>query len=105
MSAPTCPDGFCYLDAGHTGPCVEPEAPKGHHPSWTPRVQRAFCASLGTLGWSYTDAAAYCEHLGQPRPSGQPQARRNALLSWLATSPERAVTWREERRSAERRAA
>lgn len=58
---------------------------------WTDPQRAAFCAELGNLGVSYDNVAAFCEHLGRPRPSAMEPAQRSALLSHLVSPSGRAA--------------
>lgn len=68
-------------------PQRQPEPPK----KWTDPQRAAFCAELGNLGVSYDNVAAFCEHLGRPRPSLMEPAHRSALLSHLVSPTGRAA--------------
>jgi hypothetical protein len=56
---------------------------------WSDGARKAFCAKLGEVlgkgGPGYDEVAAWCEHLGRPRPSGMDDAGRAKLLAHLGT--------------------
>lgn len=51
-----------------------------------PAHQKAFCASIGDLGFNYDAVCHLCEHLKRPRPSQMPDDQRLKLLAYLATN-------------------
>ena len=55
------------------------------HPSFK-ADQKRFMAQLGEMKMRYEHVAALCERMGQPRPSGMTQERRDRLIQWLSTN-------------------
>jgi hypothetical protein len=68
-----------------------PQAPNGHHASFTPEERARFFAKLGELGLPYEEAVApWHERFHNCRPSSLTTAARNDLLGYLATPEGRA---------------
>ena len=56
-------------------------ASKGHDPSFA-ASRGSFAATCQRIGTTYEELSFICEELGQPRPSGMDQERRNKLILW-----------------------
>lgn len=65
-------------------PVEHPPTGEGHHESWK-ADQKRFFAKLKDLEWDYEVVKGLCSWMGQPKPSSLPQARRDALLDFLAS--------------------